>query len=410
MATLPQGFFGGDEAREVAPGTFFLPSFANAAAFVTAEGVLLVDCGHEAFGSRILAALRGFTDAPIHTVVFTHGHVDHAFGVHALDEEAAAAGRERPRRVAHRLVAQRFARYRKMRSYNEHINRVQFGVPARWPDDYPAPDLTFDDALTLTLGGETFELFHARGETDDATWVLAPARGVLCTGDFFIGCSPNCGNPQKVQRYPDEWAETLLAMAEKRPGVLLPGHGPAITGEAAVRAALLDTAEYLRALVDGTLERMNRGERGARIVHEVRPPAHLADRPYLQPLYDRPEFIVRNLLRLHGGWWNGNPAELLPAHEAAVAREIAALAGGVPVLVERGRALLSTDVVMACHLAEWAALAAPADRAALELKRDAFTARASAEASLMARNIFVRAAREAEEALQAAATARLTSS
>lgn len=399
MTTLPRGFFGGGDTAELAPGTLFLPSFANAAAFLTAEGVLLVDCGHEAFGARILEALRARTDAPVHTVVFTHGHVDHAFGIRAIDQEAVAAGRDRPRRVAHRLVAQRFERYRKMRRYNEHINRVQFGVPAPWPDEYPAPDVTFDDALVLTIGGETFELHHARGETDDATWVWAPSRGVLCTGDFFINASPNCGNPQKVQRYPDEWADTMRAMAAKAPRVLLPGHGPPITGEAEVRAALLDTAEYLQALVDGTLERMNRGERGARIVHEVHPPAHLEDRPYLQPHYDRPEFVVRNLLRLHGGWWNGNPAELLPSPEDAVAREIAALAGGVGALVARGRSLLPTDIVMACHLAEWAALAAPADRAANELKRDAFTARAANEPSLMARNIFLRAAQEAEEAI-----------
>ena len=39
------------------------------------------------------------------------------------------------------------------------------------------------------------------------------------------------------------------------------------------------------------------------------------------------------------------------------------------------------------------------DSRTLELKRDVFTARASEEPSLMARNIFVRAAREAEEAL-----------
>jgi glyoxylase-like metal-dependent hydrolase (beta-lactamase superfamily II) len=399
MTTLPPGFFGGGDAQEVAPGTLFLPSFANAAALVTGEGALLVDCGHEAFGGRILGALRERTDAPVHTVVFTHGHVDHAFGVRAIDEEARAAGRDRPRRVAHRQVAQRFERYRRTRQYNEHINSVQFGMPARWPDEYPAIDLTYDDTLTITIGGEAFELHHARGETDDATWVWAPSRGVVCTGDFFIGCSPNCGNPQKVQRYPDEWAAALRAMAERQPRVLMPGHGPPIVGEVEVRAALLETAEYLQALVDGTLERMNRGERAARIVQEVKPPAHLADRWYLQPLYDRPEFIVRNLIRLHGGWWSGNPAELLPAPEDATAREVAALAGGVPALVARGRALLGTDVVMACQVAEWAALAAPADRAALELKRDAFTARASNEPSLMARNIFVRAAQEAADAL-----------
>lgn len=399
MATLPHGFFGGGDAHELSPGTLFIPSFANAAAFMTSEGVVLVDCGHEMFGGRIHGALRQHTDAPVHTIIFTHGHVDHAFGALAFDEEAREKGRPRPRRVAHRKVAERFARYQKTRGLNEHINAVQFGVPVRFPDQYPEIDLAYEDRLSLEIGGETFELFHARGETDDATWVWSPSRGAVCTGDFFIGSSPNCGNPQKVQRYPDDWARTLRAMAEKSPRILLPGHGPAITGEPDVKAALTETAEYLESLVNETLARMNRGERGSTIARDVAPPSHLSGRSYLEPLYDRPEFIVRNLLRLYGGWWNGNPAELLPAREDALAREIATLAGGVDALVSRGRSLLPTDLVMACHLAEWAALAAPSDRGALTLKRDAFKARAEAESSLMGRNIFTRAASEAEEAL-----------
>ncbi|MBK8258978.1 MAG: MBL fold metallo-hydrolase [Polyangiaceae bacterium] len=398
MTTLPRGFFGDGEPVEVAPGTLFLPSFANAAAFITSEGVLLVDCGHEMFGARILEALRKLTTLPVVAIVFTHGHVDHAFGVRAIDDDARERGHERPRRIAHVRVAERFLRYQKTRGLNEHINSVQFGVPARFPSEYPQIDQTYESELTLTLGGETFELVHGRGETDDATWVYAPSRGALCTGDFFIGCSPNCGNPQKVQRYPDEWAAALRRMALKKPKILLPGHGPVITGEADVYTALSETSEYLEALVEQTLARMNRGERPSSIIHEVVPPAHLKGRWYLEPLYDRPEFIVRNLLRLHGGWWNGNPAELLPSREENLARHIAEISGGVSTLIEKGRALLSSDIVTACHFAEWATLAAPTDKEALALKREAFLKRASDEPSLMARNIFLRAAQEADDA------------
>jgi hypothetical protein len=34
--------------------------------------------------------------------------------------------------------------------------------------------------------------------------------------------------------------------------------------------------------------------------------------------YDEPEFIVRNVWRLHGGWWDGNPATVKPAPERAL--------------------------------------------------------------------------------------------
>ena len=32
---------------------------------------------------------------------------------------------------------------------------------------------------------------------------------MLCTGDLFIWAAPNCGNPQKAQRFPWEWAVAL---------------------------------------------------------------------------------------------------------------------------------------------------------------------------------------------------------
>ncbi len=403
MGPAPLTFFGGGAPSEPAPGTFFVPSFANSAALATAEGLVVVDCGLPITGPSILARLRELTRDPVHTVVFTHGHVDHALGVDAFDAEAEAAGRARPRRVAHARVRDRFRRYARTRGYNAHVNRIQFGVEdLSWPERFPAPDVTYDDRLTLTVGGERFDLFHAMGETDDATWLWAPARRIACVGDLFIGTSPNCGNPQKVQRYPEEWADALAAIAALEPELLLPGHGPAIAGAEEIATTLGNTVAWLRSLVEQTLERLNRGERPDAIVAAVHPPAELAALPYLLPLYDRPEFVVRNLIRLHAGWWDGNAANLLPAPEAARAREIAALAGGVAAVVARARALAGEDLALACHLADWATLADPADRGAQALKRDLFAARSRMEPSLMGRGIFEAAVREAEGALAAA--------
>jgi glyoxylase-like metal-dependent hydrolase (beta-lactamase superfamily II) len=55
--------------------------------------------------------------------------------------------------------------------------------------------------FSLTIGDEKIELFHGRGETDDATFVWLPERRVLASGDFVIWVFPNAGNPRKVQRY-----------------------------------------------------------------------------------------------------------------------------------------------------------------------------------------------------------------
>ena len=70
------------------------------------------------------------------------------------------------------------------------------------------PRLTIQ-RLTFTRGDCTFELTHGRGETDDHTWTWIPERKLLAPGDLFIWAVPNGGNPQKVQRYPIEWAAAL---------------------------------------------------------------------------------------------------------------------------------------------------------------------------------------------------------
>ena len=166
---------------------------------------------------------------------------------------------------------------------------------------------------------------------------------MLCCGDLFIWASPNAGNPQKVQRYPLEWADALrrmLALYDGRAGgpeVLLPGPRPPGDGARPGRARpSTDTADLLESLVDQTLAAHERAAPGStRSSTRSRPPAHLMARPYLQPVYDEPEFVVRNVWRLYGGWWDGNPATLKPAPERALAPELAELAGGAGVLADR---------------------------------------------------------------------------
>jgi alkyl sulfatase BDS1-like metallo-beta-lactamase superfamily hydrolase len=177
--------------------------------------------------------------------------------------------------------------------------------------------------------------------------------------------------------------------------LLLPGHGLPVAGAAEVRRVLTTTAEYLESLVAQTLELMNAGERLDRIVHEVRPPEELTGLPWLQALYDEPEFVVRNLWRLYGGWWDGNPAHLKPAPEAAVAAELADLAGGASVLAARAQELAAAgDLRMAGHLAELAALAAPGDAGVHRVRAEVFGVRARAESSTMATGVFAWAEHE----------------
>ena len=292
-------------------------------------------------------------------------------------------------------------RYKLTHGYNEIVNRRQFGNDRiRFPDTFEWRTLTFRDSLIQRMGDLEVRYNAAKGETDDHCYLWLPERRYLFSGDLIIWRSPNCGNPQKVQRYPVEWAEALEKMAALEAEWLFPGHGLVIKGRDAVRRVLTETAQYLRVIIDQVLPRLNAGEAPDDIFHAVKSDPELASRPYLHELYDHPKFIVRNLIRQWGGWWNGNAADLFPATVGRQAAEIAALAGGVGALVTRGRDLLaSEDLELASQVAEWASRAAPSDPAAQKLKRDVYDRRIAATRNLMAQGIYRGAMNEARLAL-----------
>jgi len=179
--------------------------------------------------------------------------------------------------------------------------------------------------------------------------------------------------------------------------VLCPGHGVPIWGAAAVHRALDDTASFLESLVDQVLVLMNRGAGLDEVLGAVHAPAELLARPYLSPVYDEPEFIVRNLYRLYGGWWDGNPAHLKPAREVEIARELCALAGGASTLAVRADELAAAgDLALAAHLIELAATALPGDRSIRTTRSKIYAARAAGERSLMAKGVFTAASKPVE--------------
>jgi glyoxylase-like metal-dependent hydrolase (beta-lactamase superfamily II) len=411
-STHPVGYMG--DVAGIRDGVAFVPSFANVAAFSTDDGLVLVDTGSEMAARHIHEQIRSWSRERLDTAVYSHGHIDHVFGVRVFEQEASERGWRAPVVVAHEALPVRFDRYIKTAGYNAVINRRQFQVPwLQWPVEYRYPDRTYTDRADLEVGGVAFELHHARGETDDHTWTWVPSRRTVCCGDLFIWASPNAGNPQKVQRYPSEWAAALREMVALEPEVLLPGHGFPVIGADRVKQALTDTAELLESLVDQALALMNEGARLDELIHTVKAPAHLLERPYLSPVYDEPEFVVRNIWRLYGGWYDGDPSSLKPAPQAKLASEIADLAGGAGVLADRALALarmvsedsgssesdppvraFPTELRLAGQLAEMALRASPGDGGICAAHKEVFSLMAAVATSTMAKGIYRWAASE----------------
>ncbi len=401
-----------NELSELADGLAVVESFSHCVAFESGDGLVCFDTSGVHTGEAVAAAVRGWRPgATIGHIVYTHGHADHVGGSRYFAGDA-------PRVIGHEGVASRLDRYALTNNWNLIINARQFGgisgelnlsigeaqggvtvdaADARrfLPADTLRPTIAYRHAMPLHVGDTHIELRHHRGETDDHTWAWFPERRWIMAGDFLIWNFPNAGNPQKVQRYPREWAAALREMAACGPELLVPAHGLPIEGRDRIARVLDDVATVLERLVDDVLAMMNAGATLDEVVHTVRADPVALAKPYLRPLYDEPEFVVRNVWRLYGGWWDGAASRLKPSPDAVLAGTLAELAGGADVLVRRAeRAASEGDLRLACHLADLAAWAA-ADAPQVHLARAAiYRARRDAETSLMSKGIFAAAARE----------------
>ncbi len=392
------------EARPLGDRALLVTGHGNVGYVYNDEGVVMIDTGlPQIFGDHAVKELRRFTEAPIRMVVYTHGHLDHAFNLGPVLADAQARDYPRPQVIAHRRILARFARYQRLRDHTTFINRINFGAP---PDalvvpEFFYPDTLVDAGISFRLGDMTVELHLGIGETDDAVWVWVPERRLLFAGDFLLWCFPNIGNPFKVQRYAEGWALALEEMAALDPEVAGPGHGPQVVGQAQVQEMLLETARALRTLHDEVVRRLNAEQTFEQIVAEVDLPPDLKAKPYLAPIYGSPTYTVHAILREYAGWYDYNPSHLHPSRTGEVAAEVVALAGGRQALLDRARELAGENPQLALHLVDFAIEGAEGEShaAALELKAELLKARAQEMESFISFNILNVGAQMIEEQL-----------
>jgi alkyl sulfatase BDS1-like metallo-beta-lactamase superfamily hydrolase len=363
---------------------------------------LLVDTSNARMGPLVAQALHETTTEPVALIVYTHGHIDHVGGAPALLEAAQRQGHPRPTVWAHENTAGRLDRYRASWGWNNEVNRRQFGLPQgvdAVPKDFVYPDRTYRNQVQIDLAGEAVELNHEKAETDDATWVWLPERGVALVGDLSVQSLPNTGNPNKAQRHTLGWAYALEAIAARRPRLVIPGHGDPLRGDYALEVCQ-ETARALRYLHDAVLERLNAGQWPDEIVDaRIDLPEDLARKPYLRPIYGCAPFVVRDVLRSYAGWWGGNPAELIPARRTDVAGDLVDAAGREALLTKTQSLRKAGEYRRALHLATLLTQADPSNSESRELVAAICDELAEQEPSFIARNFYRVAGAQARAAV-----------
>lgn len=229
--------------------------------------------------------------------------------------------------------------------------------------------------MAIEVGNRRFELIHApEGETEDNILVWMPREQIVFTGNTFgpVWLSMPFLNtlrgdkPRRVRTY----LQSLAKVRELGAEILITGHGEPIIGKERIREDLDRMEAAVTYVRDYTLEGMKAGRTVHELMHEFEFPGNVA----IGDFHGKASWAVKSIWREYSGWFHyeDGTTELYGVPRSSVYGDIAELAGGADRLAERARAKLGEGKPLeALHLTDIALGAEPANRAALEVKRDA---------------------------------------
>ena len=213
-----------DEVIQFADDTYAFFSGGYVSLFiVTDDGVIATDPSSQfdtGRAERLKAAIAELTDQPVRYLIYSHDHGDHATGGAVFADTATF--------VSHRNAVEKIA---------------ALGDP-----NTPVPSISFDSALSLTLGGTTVELIYTgRNHSDNSIVLFHPAQRLLFAVDFIpVDSLPFQNLPDF---YLDEWIASLTWIDENLDfDTLVIGHPP-VSGTKADVVEIRTYAEDLMAAV-----------------------------------------------------------------------------------------------------------------------------------------------------------------
>jgi len=395
------------KARTVHPGVHVLGGLGNSTAIETDQGFVLIDAGlNEAMAESFLQAMKGIKAAPVHTIIYSHGHGGYNTAAWYYLQKAKENGDPPPQIVAHENLPVRYQRYNQTWQLQSYLAQIQFRIPpgVRKQPVYTYPTVTFKDKLRLTIGNQVLEVLWAPSETDDSIAVWLPDAKLLYTGPAVIEACINIGTPLRTQRDDVRWANTLDKLAAFEPEILVPEFGNVVKGKDEIQFMLNNMAEGLRYLRREVTKRMNQRMTDVEILHDIDYPAEFFEQLWSAPLYGCPDMIVRDIYRSENGWWDRNPTSLHPAHpKDAASAVLNAITDRKAVLNTVKQLMDAGNVQLALHVVDILALAPDDDadvKEAKRLKSELLHLRSGDVPSVVSKNLYLSHADALDKDLQ----------
>jgi glyoxylase-like metal-dependent hydrolase (beta-lactamase superfamily II) len=184
------------------------PAGVNCGLVVGTSGTALVDTGSSpAQGKALRESVAQVTDVPLRSVIVTHHHWDHAYGLGAFADVET---------IGHESLAETLA------SEAARTTAVEHGLS---PDQVVAPGTLISIIAARDLGGIHVEIGHfGPGHTGGDLAVLVPEARVLFAGDLVEqGSPPQIDESTSLKSWP-RVMEALLTLC-KPDTIVVPGHG-----------------------------------------------------------------------------------------------------------------------------------------------------------------------------------------
>ena len=396
--------------REIEKGVWHVLGIGHSNATIVEgnSGVILIDCFETVErGIALKQIVREKTGKEVHTIIYTHGHIDHRGGAEAFSDTVLEV-------IAFTPKFSTLERTERLRDVQVLRGKRQFGyaltdeeaitqglgnregvVYGEQRGELPVRPFYDEDVVERVIDGVQVVMRRLPGETDDQIMVWFPQKKVLCCGDNYYGCFPNLYAIRGSQyRNIAEWINSLNTILSYPAEYLLPGHTAPILGSDAIQTVVGNFRDAIEWILEHTLAGMNEGKTADELAVEIRLPEHYAALPYLGEHYGCTEWTVRAIYSAYLGWFDGNPNNLHPLAPNEHACKMVALIGGWDKVYIAAKAAYETKDYQWCLELCDLLLAKQLQEDAFVLKAKAMLSLAEYETSANGRHYYIACAKE----------------
>lgn len=333
-------------------------------------GIIIVDTlsTYES-AKKVLKEFRKITDKPVKTIIYTHGHLDHVQGTKAFLEE----GDGNVEIVAHESLLDFYINENNIlgpiaserTSYasgvflpDEGPDRTYLGVfPPMEPGTigFVPPTHTFSDEFSLDISGVTMKLVHVAGESPDQIFIWLPDDEALLIGDNIYSIFPNIYTLRgAVYRDPMNYVNAIDQMIPLNPEYLVPSHVKPVSGKSEINNILVSTRDATQYVYDQTIRGMNAGYTPDELAEIITLPEYAKESPWLSESRGQIPWHVKQIYYGNLGWYEGDPAFLLPVSADERSNKIVNAYGGVDVsILEIRNSIEKSEYTWAAELASY---------------------------------------------------------